>query len=421
MSRGRPSFFESLYRRVVAMGVAEDDSEGTRLVKGTFTLVALATAILSTVWVLTYLALGVPRSAAIPFIYQILTVAGLVFLARTKRFALFHNSQLTMYLVFPFLLMWSLGGFANGSAVAIWAVAAHLIAVGSKPWPWLGGFLALALISGVIDSTLAESAPAIPSTAVSGMFVLNFAGPAVVVFVALEHSIRERNRARAALDEKHAELEAEQERSEALLLNILPAPIAERLKTGEEVIADRVSDITVLFADIVGFTSQSRTMPPQEVVQFLNQVFGDLDDLADRFRLDKIKTLGDGYMAVGNATEPLPDHLAVVLDMALSIRDTISGRTFGDGKLLCPGGLHHRIRSTSLERKPTSLGCLCYGHIWRAKPDRRRTAQGQRLSHPCGQCGRFCPFERLQRPHRIPRLQLGEGHASLDVLSGLPS
>jgi len=325
---------ESVFTRVAFMGVADDDTEGVKLVKGTFTVVALATVVLATVWVVSYLALGVPRSAAIPFFYQLLTVAGLIFVAKTKRFTLFHSSQLLMYLVFPFVLMWSLGGFANGSAVAIWAVSAPLIAIGSRPWPWFGGFVALVLVSGAVDASRAASAPVIPTTAITVMFVMNFVGVALVVSVALGYSLRERNKARAALRVKHTELEEEQEKSERLLLNILPAPIAERLKGGEGVIADRVPDVTVLFADIVDFTHLSQNMAPQEVVTVLNGVFGDLDDLADGFGLDKIKTLGDGYMVVGNATRSLPDHGAAVLDMALAMRNSVAGRPFGPGRLV---------------------------------------------------------------------------------------
>jgi guanylate cyclase len=319
--------------RLANLGVRSTDSEGARLVKVIFTVVALLTAFVATVWVLVYLAFGLPTSAAIPLLYQVLTVFSLILVARTKRFDFFRRSQLTMFLVFPFLLMWSLGGFANGSAVAIWSVSAPLIAIGARPWPWFGGFAVLTVISGAINDRLAESAPDISPEAVTVMFVLNFLGVAFVIFLALAYSMREREKSRIALAEKHRELEFEQEKSERLLLNVLPAPIADRLKEGKEVIADRIPNVTVLFVDIVDFTTRSRDMPPDEVVTFLNRFFGDLDDLADRLGLDKIKTLGDGYMAAGGATRPKPDHGDAVLEMALEIRDTIAGRPFAGGRL----------------------------------------------------------------------------------------
>ena len=320
-------------RRIGMMGILEDDPETIRLVKSMTTVVSVAVIAVCIPWVVIYLALGSVQSAAIPFTYQVITVVGLVHLARTKSITFLRQSQLTMYLVFPFLLMWTLGGFRNGSAVAIWAVSAPLVAVGTNPWPWTGGFVGLSALSVLIDPTLAQSAPDIPTWMVTTLFALNFIGVGSTVLVALVYSGREQSKAKAALQLKHAELELEQARSDQLLLNILPASIAERLKSGEEVIADRVPDVTVLFADIVGFTPLTRDMSPQEVVEALSSIFGDLDDIADRFNLDKIKTLGDGYMAVGNATQPLEDHTSAVLGMALEMRDRVAGRAFGPGVL----------------------------------------------------------------------------------------
>jgi hypothetical protein len=94
-------------------------------------------------------------------------------------------------------------------------------------------------------------------------------------------------------------LALEQERSERLLLNVLPAPIAERLKAGEEVIADAFPEVTVLFADLVDFTRSSQQIAPAQVVQFLNELFSVFDQLAQRHGLEKIKTIGDAYMVAG--------------------------------------------------------------------------------------------------------------------------
>jgi class 3 adenylate cyclase len=116
----------------------------------------------------------------------------------------------------------------------------------------------------------------------------------------------------------------EQERSERLLLNVLPAPIAARLKQGEVVIADGSPDVTVLFADLVGFTRRSRRSSPEQVVQALNELFSAFDRLAQRFGLEKIKTIGDAYMVAGGLPEPRPDHAQAVAEMALAIRDEVA-------------------------------------------------------------------------------------------------
>ena len=111
--------------------------------------------------------------------------------------------------------------------------------------------------------------------------------------------------------------------NERLLLNILPEPIAARLRGGEPLIADRFDDVTLLFADIVDFTRLSSTMSPHELVGVLNEVFTVFDGLVDRYGLEKVKTIGDAYMVVGGLTEQSVDHpervAAMALDLAASI------------------------------------------------------------------------------------------------------
>ena len=111
--------------------------------------------------------------------------------------------------------------------------------------------------------------------------------------------------------------------SDALLLNILPALIAERLKHGEEVIADDFNEVSVLFADIVDFTPISAGLTPRQIVLLLNQIFSTIDELVARFGLEKIKTIGDAYMVVGGLPSPRPDHLAAVADMALALQQAV--------------------------------------------------------------------------------------------------
>jgi class 3 adenylate cyclase len=138
--------------------------------------------------------------------------------------------------------------------------------------------------------------------------------------------------ARALLDEKlrrvHAELEqkvaertralsAAIERSERLLRNTLPGPIAERLAQGEDRIAERFESVTVLFADIVGFTPLSQSVSPEAVVDLLGRVFVEFDALSDRFGLEKIKTIGDAYMVVGGVPTPQADHREAMAGWAL--------------------------------------------------------------------------------------------------------
>jgi adenylate cyclase len=128
-------------------------------------------------------------------------------------------------------------------------------------------------------------------------------------------------RGRRALDAEHRLLLAEQERSEGLLLNVLPAPIADRLKRGEEVIADRFPEVTVLFADLVDFTASSDRSSPERVVRVLADLFTAFDRLAARHGLEKIKTVGDAYMAAGGLPVARPGHAEAVAEMALAVRE----------------------------------------------------------------------------------------------------
>lgn len=119
-------------------------------------------------------------------------------------------------------------------------------------------------------------------------------------------------------------LKVEQENSERLLLNILPKAIAERLKQQTGPIAESFPDTTVLFADIVGFTQLSSQISPQELVEMLNQIFSSFDQLADRHGLEKIKTIGDAYMAVSGVPIPRSDHAEAVANMALDMQKEVS-------------------------------------------------------------------------------------------------
>lgn len=114
-------------------------------------------------------------------------------------------------------------------------------------------------------------------------------------------------------------LRSEQERSEQLLLNILPRPIAERLKEGQRTIADVFPDVTVLFADLVGFTRMSEQLPPAELVAMLNRIFSMFDQLAEKHGLEKIKTIGDEYMAASGLPMPRADHAEAMAEMALDM------------------------------------------------------------------------------------------------------
>jgi class 3 adenylate cyclase len=129
--------------------------------------------------------------------------------------------------------------------------------------------------------------------------------------------------ANTALQEQSLELERERDAADALLHNILPRPIAHRLKTGETTIAERFESVSVLFADIVGFTQIAASRTPSDVVVLLNRIFSAFDIFSEQYNLEKIKTIGDAYMIVGGVPKPRHDHCEAVARMALEMLSTI--------------------------------------------------------------------------------------------------
>lgn len=125
------------------------------------------------------------------------------------------------------------------------------------------------------------------------------------------------------LERMTSELEIEHRRSEDLLLNILPVPIAERLKKGEKTIVDKIEDVTILFADLAGFTKLASVEIPEKLVKILNQMFSIFDILADRFKLEKIKTIGDAYFAAGGVPLPVENHTELTMQFALEMQKTM--------------------------------------------------------------------------------------------------
>jgi Adenylate and Guanylate cyclase catalytic domain len=276
-------------KRLVEIGVLSSDSEELRIRKAVLVLSSTLMASLSCVWVVTYAVLGLWVSAAIPLVYQLASAASIYTFARTRRYMLFRRSQLWMSLVLPFALQWSLGGFRNSSAVCLWGFTSPLGAllfVGPREAvSWFVAFVGLVAVSAAIDPALAVGASYIPGGVVIIFFALNILGVTTTAYALLQYFVRARER--------------EQARSERLLLNVLPEPVAARLKQDDGIIADAREEVTVMFADIVGFTRLSERLPASDVVALLDRVFASWDSLAAEHGVEKIKTIGDAYMVAG--------------------------------------------------------------------------------------------------------------------------
>jgi adenylate cyclase len=320
LSRGRQRI-----ERIARFGIPADDAADERVYKEAVNLAAVLIGVLAFVWVGTYAALGLWVSAAIPLAYQIVSLGGFLLLVRRGQHPAFRRWQLALMLVLPFLLQWSLGGFETSSAVGLWALVAPFGALtfqGARAAvPWFLAFLALLGFSAVIDSWLSE--PDIPSWLVVAFFFLNVGAVSLTAFLLLQYFVRA--------------LAGERERSERLLLNVLPAPIAERLKRDSGVIADRCPEVSVLFADLAGFTPTAERLPPEDVVSLLDGIFSEFDDLVARHGLEKIKTIGDGYMVAGGIPVYAPDHAERIADLALAMQEAVTSRAASIGLALRVG------------------------------------------------------------------------------------
>jgi class 3 adenylate cyclase len=158
-----------------------------------------------------------------------------------------------------------------------------------------------------------------PAWAQTTGFVITTVSSVVMVVVTVWFALRDTARAEAVM-------EAQYDRSEALLANMLPASIADRLKESERsVIADKYDEASVLFADIVGFTERASSTAPADLVRFLNRLYSDFDALVDRHGLEKIKVSGDSYMVVSGVPRQRPDHVQALADFALDMVDVTAG------------------------------------------------------------------------------------------------
>ncbi len=284
-------------------------------------LLAVGTLPLTILWSVTYFAAGAPLAASAPAVYSVVTPINTVLLGWTRNFRFYRFTQLLMTLVLPWVVMMSLGGFRQSSVVIVWAalcpLCSLLVEELRRTVLWIVGFVLLLIVSAILQPHLTPAA--LPEAFVTWFFVLNLGSVIAIVFALLYYFVGQRN--------------FFQERSETLLLNILPKEISEALKIDRSAIAAHYESASVLFADVVGFTPMAAAMTPLRVVNLLNDVFHCFDDLVEKYDLEKIKTIGDCYMVAAGVPRERPDHAVALVQLALDMRETVASRTFGDQKL----------------------------------------------------------------------------------------
>ena len=309
----RPGRLARLVERVGYSVAVESDDADERLRKAVMTFSVYLICFGGLFWGITYAALGLWRSALIPFAYTGLSLLNIALLYRTKRDRFFLLSQLVLILLLPFLLQWSAGGFVASGGVMLWAILAPVGALMfhgiRESTGWFVAYLTLLVFSAVVDVPLTSTAAQIPEPAIAAFFAANVIMVSTILFLVLRHFV--------------SETETAKKQSDVLLTHMLPTWITERLKEGESPIADRVEMVSVVFADIVDFTPLSESLEPEDLVELLNSLYAAFDGIADSLQLEKIRTVGDSYIAVAGLPDGRSDHALAAVQMASLMRDRV--------------------------------------------------------------------------------------------------
>jgi guanylate cyclase len=305
--------------RAARIGADPRDDDEQRLRKALLVLVCVLILPISLAWGAIYLALGA-ASGFIAWLYLIISIAAIVTFARTRDTEWLLKVELLNILLAPTISMAFLGGFIASGAVGLWGILAPLGALvfdGARAGVrWFVAFVVVFLVSGIVGEVAGGGRSTLPSWFESTMIALNVTVTGAVVFMLLVQFVRQR-------EEALAELRVEQDRAETLLLNILPRSIADKLKADTSTIADQFAAASILFADVVDFTPLSDRLQPAEVVGILDDLFTHFDLLAERYDVEKIKTIGDCYMVAAGVPTPRADHARVMALMALDMRDAM--------------------------------------------------------------------------------------------------
>ena len=236
----------------------------------------------------------------------LVSAINLVVLARTKRFRRYVHVLILTVLLFPAFIELSLGGLGGASAAVVFAFLGPVFAlIGLGPrgaTAWFVAFAAVVIAVILLDPLISSRIAPQPYPMRLVWYAANLIVPLAITFALLRYTDVRRRSAEA--------------RSQELLTNAIPPSIAARLQHGEDRIAESYPHTTVLFADLAGFTPWARRTDPARVVSFLDRLFSRFDELAAEQGVEKIKTIGDAYMAVAGAPEPRADHAKAAVQLA---------------------------------------------------------------------------------------------------------
>jgi len=303
------NYFSKLISRVALIGSVEGDKEEIKLNKSLLAVSTVPFLFAGAAWGVMYILFGEIRSGLIPLSYTLFSLASIIHFGVTGRFKAFRFSQLLLILLLPFSLMFSLGGFVDGSVVIIWSIICPLGALlfdePSKAPGWLIAFILL-VIGSVFIQQFCPGENHLSGWQVQMFFVINICAVGSCIFLMFYYFVSRKNYFQA--------------QSESLLRNILPARIAEELKAKGRAEPTHFDSVTVLFADFKDFTRIAERLSAAELVAEIDTCFRAFDHVLDRYPVEKIKTIGDSYMCAGGLPVANHTHAVDVIKAALEIQ-----------------------------------------------------------------------------------------------------
>jgi adenylate cyclase len=312
-------FSDRMVARLARIGADPQDDDDTRASKALLVLISVLILPISALWATLYLIFGSPVGW-VPLVYFAVLLGALLVFSRTRNFMRFLLVSQLAILFAPTLSMIPLGGFLAAGGVGLWGILAPLGALVfgevRSAVRWYAAYVVVFLGSGLAGELLGGVSPTVPRWFTTTMLALNVAVGGTIVFTLLAVFAAGRRDALAAL-------RVEQDKAETLLLNILPQSIADELKAERQPIADHVPSASILFADVVDFTPLAERLPPADVVGVLDHLFTHFDELAERYKLEKIKTIGDCYMVAAGVPDERPDHAQALARMALDMQEAM--------------------------------------------------------------------------------------------------
>ncbi len=303
----------------------QDDSPEIRFEKLLILVIALACCACGLVWSALYVAVfGVGLTMALPLVFVAVVGSTIVAAHVRRNHRLLVYAQLACITWISALIGWSIGSIHDSGLVISWSFLGPIGALLFLPLRsaalWMAQFLLILAISVFVQPALLGH-PLVTSAGTRGVFYTMNVGVSLTVVFAAATWFTHR-------------IQVERTRSDGLLRNMLPPRVAERLKSGAFTIADSHEQVSVLFADIVGFTNFSAQVSATELVSSLNEVFRRFDALSAEFGVEKIKTIGDAYMVAAGVSAHRVEHAPTLARFALALRDTAALSARPDGQPL---------------------------------------------------------------------------------------